>query len=176
MMDKPLISMLIILIDSGYAKPELWRSWADRLINEVEEPAYWLIMLSCSNDRNDAVSVLREELSLKKYSEANVDYVSSILGYLYLRYLEGDLLLNDFLNLAWEETEDVPSMESSIHDDIFDFYKVSEKLDLSKESVEKTTFLKELNKFFCTKKSLAESQLKYLMSDDVLNNKNISCD
>jgi hypothetical protein len=47
-------------LESGYATPDCWQSWADRLIDATSEPPIWLLDLSLAGDHGAAEAALSE--------------------------------------------------------------------------------------------------------------------
>jgi hypothetical protein len=162
-MDKQIFQMLIALIDSGYAKPEFWIKWADRLIDELPSPSNWLIELSLKNRTEDALLLLREQNLMIKGKE-DIDYTSTILGYLYMRYKEGDLSFKDFLHLAWEETEEV-NYKNPSNSELFNLYKCNEKLVQENSPIDE--LLSVVNSVFVKHLNHAQLQLGYITGKDI---------
>lgn len=166
-MDKQIFQMLIALIDSGYAKSEFWIKWADSLINRLTKPSNWLIELSLTNSVEDALRLLREQ-NLMVNTKENIDHVSTVLGYLYMRYKEGSLSFKDFLYLAWEETEESNCKDPS-NNDLFKLYKCNEKLVQDNKPIDELLYT--VDSVFAKHVKNAQLQLNYVVGENIAKNR-----
>lgn len=66
---------------SGFASPEDWAAWAERLIKEVDHPAGWLLDLCVAQDLGAMTDAL-----LGDYPGMPDDNSDALLGYAWLRH------------------------------------------------------------------------------------------
>ncbi|MEQ9460194.1 MAG: hypothetical protein RIG82_04515 [Phycisphaeraceae bacterium] len=75
-------------IASGYARPEDWIEWADRMILKLDEPPGWVIEMAMIDCPIEAIALL---LSFDGYSRIEAlrpyrhEFVLTVLGYLHLK-------------------------------------------------------------------------------------------
>lgn len=144
-MNNFILTKVLDLIDSGYWKGVSWKEWADAVISKSDEPPYWVIQLGMAMNSGDAVSVLREKLAEIQYVD-EVNHKSIVLGYMFLRYKEKEISLQEFLIQAWQETEADEDLGVPTNVEIFEMYETCKNLPEVGEGVE--CFVKQVTEAF----------------------------
>lgn len=91
---------------SGYATSKDWQDWADNIIKSTYSPSYWVIDVSLAGDQKELIKKLKNQLYEEQTIEGKLITISdSILGYYYLRFIDGNISFVDFLKLAGQEAD-----------------------------------------------------------------------
>jgi hypothetical protein len=97
--DKRFVLRLATMVESGLLSWEFYAAWADDLIARLDSPPSWLLDLSTTKYRPDAVRVLRTEAFSPPFEEFDSDEQSDeFLACLLLRYRRGEISWATFLN------------------------------------------------------------------------------
>ncbi|MDM8556619.1 hypothetical protein QUF75_17980 [Desulfococcaceae bacterium HSG7] len=95
---------LLAAIEAEYIKSTQWIPWADFIIQTMDEPPMWVIDLSLSSDYEKAYAAIAPDTKSDHDFKSN-DLPELALGFIYLRFLEGDVSLKKFLFLAGDYTD-----------------------------------------------------------------------
>ena len=87
-------------IDSGYFKTPAWVAWAEKHVVSKEPTRFWLVDLYQTTDPQEAKTYLLNGLNEDPPPTAFDDWTGAELGFLYIRYLRGELGMGEFLKTA----------------------------------------------------------------------------
>jgi hypothetical protein len=96
-------SLLIwkVALESGYIRSSVWVDWADNKIIELDSPPFWLIEMSVVDTVEKATLLLwKYSRQIQQATWNRIECDELYLGFLYLRFERGDLMLEDLLMLA----------------------------------------------------------------------------
>jgi hypothetical protein len=104
-MDESLL-VWISAIESEFAQPADWVSWADRQILRLDNPPVWVLDLSLRHSDKEALGVLWPA-ACKVAPELweTIDATGLHLGFLYLRFERTDLSMLDLLTAAGRKAD-----------------------------------------------------------------------
>lgn len=107
--------MWVEALESGDITEPVWTDWAEKQTGDVGQPQLWLKVLCHAPDTSTALSVLYSTYLHDSELAPYDDRASASLGFLYLRYLRGELQLATLLLRAGGEADgynyDHPSCE-----------------------------------------------------------------
>ena len=110
------IQTLIAAIKSGYLKDQQWAAWAERAIIESSSVASWLVKLYDAETEETALAALYQGWHKLNHQASSLDQTALLLGFLYLRYLSGEINMAEFLRqtgaLSDARNYDDPSCEA----------------------------------------------------------------
>jgi hypothetical protein len=97
--DKRFVLRLATMVESGLLRWEFRAAWADDLIARLDSPPAWLLDLSTTKYRPDAVRALRTEAYSPPFQEFDSEEQSDeFLACLLLRYRRGEISWATFLD------------------------------------------------------------------------------
>jgi hypothetical protein len=96
-------SLLIwkVALESGYIRSSIWIDWADNQIIELDSPPFWLLEISLIDTIEKATLLLwKQSRQIHQATWNQIECAELYLGFLYLRFERGDLMLEDLLMQA----------------------------------------------------------------------------
>lgn len=94
------IQTLIAAIESGYLKDKRWVIWSERRLLESENVPTWLVGLYDAETAEAALVELYAGLHKLMQTAESIDRTGLLLGFIYLRYIAGEMSLSEFLHEA----------------------------------------------------------------------------
>ncbi|HTI70834.1 MAG TPA: hypothetical protein VMF06_12770 [Candidatus Limnocylindria bacterium] len=96
---EPLAHYWISAAETGFVNSSDWIRWADRHIEQMNNSLFWLTEMSVATSVGELRNALESRIPLE-LAIVPTEYRDAVLGYIYLRYLKGELGLATMLNEA----------------------------------------------------------------------------
>jgi hypothetical protein len=96
---KPIVAWYwLVAARAEFAKPDDWRTWADKLIISIDTPPYWIIAMSMALDVTELGKVLHDE-ALDKIDVRPDLMDDAIIGYIWWKFERQEFGLHRCLEL-----------------------------------------------------------------------------
>lgn len=146
---------------SGYFSKKDWQEWADKRIMRSGKLDDWLINVSLSRDIDELSKALCDLLIDESHRIKSIPpFSDAVIGYFYLKYLDGKLSLQDLLLKSGDEADggEGASVECE------KFYAILNDVEKDIQLMEDSSFQKKISVLFEPFGKIAEQQKENLES------------
>ena len=105
-LSKPFAHRLSAMMEAGLLRYREYAPWADAVIAHMPEPPRWLLDLTVTKYRGDAIKIVKGFAHSEPFEHLSIDdWVDEQVGALYLRYERRELSWATFLDMAGQTAD-----------------------------------------------------------------------
>ncbi|MCY9668005.1 hypothetical protein M5X11_24290 [Paenibacillus alginolyticus] len=151
----PIAHYLFAIAFSGYYNKKDWQNWADKRILREVSVEDWLINISLASNIETLSNALSDLLISERHNVSNLHPSSdAIIGYFYLKHLDGKLPLPELLLKSGDEADGGEG--ASV--DCEEFYAILNALEKDTQLFGDIHFQKKLSLLYEPFRNIAEQQ------------------